>query len=225
MVPVIWSWHTAVEITIATAGYTSSSCTALVWGLSSPSLGFACSQGPCYFVGSQRSSPSWGAGSGECPDEMELEITIRAHHSSSIRCLALLHQLELWLWQCHQRSPGLQGILPTEAAIQEECTFTHFGYSCSRWLPVSLAAFEGVEDWPAHLLMQGGGNGAAESSSNIAGLVLRAADALSKVTGIVVETVGPPASGGSMGLGLGALLTSNSCNPCASPSKHCGHEM
>ena len=91
-----------------------------------------------------RSSSFWGACSGELPDEAELEGSLRACCSSSRRCQALFHQLELQLWQCNLRSPRLQGILPTETAVWDTCTFTHFQYSDSVGLLALPVIFKGV---------------------------------------------------------------------------------
>ena len=94
------------------------------------------------------SSSSWGASSGELPDEAELELPLRASCSFIRWCQAFL-QLELWLWWCHLRSPRVEGRLPTEAPGQDRWTLTHFGYSSAVRPLTSLVASVRVGiSWP-----------------------------------------------------------------------------
>ena len=217
MAPMVWSWHMVVEITVATADSVDSSCD--IGGQSTSILGdlpvvryLAVSWNP-------RSSSSWGASSGELADEAELEVSLRAHCSSSRQSQALFCWLELQLQQHHLRSPRLQGILPIEAATQDDCTLTYFRYSGSVWLLALPVVSKGV----------GGSAGSstntavvvtrvANSSSDVAGVVIRVADMFSIPEGAMVKTAGSSTSRGLVGLGW-VSLTSTPGNPYVRPSK------
>ena len=223
------SSHMVAEMTVATAGSTGCSCATPDPGWSISILGgssmvrdLAISLNPRGGTLSlaSGSSPSWAASSGELPDEVEQEISLRSCHSSSRKCQALFHWLELWLWQHHQRSPGLQGILPTEAAIWEECTFTHLGYSHSVGLlalPVvfkGLGGLAGLSTDAAEMVTQ-----VTNSTSDVAGVAIRAADTFSSTDATMAKTAELSAAGGSMGLGWVVSSISVSGNPCTRPSK------
>ena len=97
MVPMIWSWHIMMEVTVATADLTDRSCDAPVRGQSISISGdmslvrdFAISLNPrgSTFSCAPGSSSSGGASFGELPGEAELESPLRAHCYSTRWCLA-----------------------------------------------------------------------------------------------------------------------------------------
>ena len=107
-----------------------------------------------------------------------------------------------------------------EAAAWDKCTFTHLGYSNSVELLMSPAVFQGV----------GGSAGSSadaadmmtqvtDSSSDVAGVAIRAADMFSSTDVTTAKTVGLSATGGLMGLGWVVYSTSASGNLCTRPSK------
>ena len=227
MAPVVWSWHMVVENMVATVGSTDSSCDALVQGLSSSiwgdlpvvrDLAISWNPGGSTFELAPRSSFSWGTGSRELPDEAELKGSLRACCSSSRRHQALFHWLEIQLQWCHLRSPRLQGILCTEAAIQDKCTFTHLGYSDSMGPLASPVVFwrGGSIGW---LICQCSSDMGNWLLLRCGGVAIRVADMFSSTDSAMAKTVGLSTAWGSMGLGWVVSSTSTSGNPCTRPSK------
>ena len=229
MVPMVWSWHMVVEITVATADSADSSCDALVGGQSTSiladlpavrDLAISWNPGGSTFSLAPRSSSSQGASSQELPDEAELKGPLRACWSSSWRWWALFCQLELWLQWHHLRSPGLLGILPTKATIPENVLWPILGIpvlSDSLHLQLFL---KGWEDQPAlPLIQQRWWQGQQNSSSNVAGVVIRAADTFSDPEGAMVKTAQSSTSEGSVALGWVVSSTSTPGNPYIRSSK------
>ena len=98
MVPMVWSWHMVVKVTVATTDPTDRPCDTPVRGQSTSisgdlpvvrDLAISWNPGGSTFGLPPRSSSSWGASSRELAGEAELEVSLRACCSSSRRCHAL----------------------------------------------------------------------------------------------------------------------------------------
>ena len=111
-----------------------------------------------------------------------------------------------------------------EAAIWDECTFTHLRYSNSVGLLTLLVVFKGVGG------LAGSSANAVEmvtwatnSSSDVAGVAIGVADMFSSTDGAMAKTAGLSAAGGSVGLGrvISQPLLQVTC--VLGPQKHYGH--
>ena len=100
MVPMVWSLHMVVEVTVATAHPTNRPCDAQIRGQSTSISGdwpvvrdlmISWNPGGGIFGLTSGSLSSQGASSGELPGEAKLEVPLRTHCSSSRQHQALLH--------------------------------------------------------------------------------------------------------------------------------------